>query len=353
MIVSLHQSHALHTLEVHMSLAAQTAKQEFNFLKTLSSLWSWIFLGILIVFFEVWARAIGTTFLFNLTSVQSILLAAVQPLLIALGMTLVIIAGGIDLSVGFTVGLAAVTGSLVMQALDPSLPALLSLLISIVVALLTAAVVGVVNGILIARLKVPAFIGTLGMYGVARGVAFLISSGTPVPVENKLNTFLGNENALWIVPIPVLITVIIAFVMHYVLSRTKFGQYTYAIGGNKNAALRAGVNVDQHTILLYVLTALLAGVAGVIYTGRFTAGAAQAGEPTLLNAIAAVVIGGASLFGGEGTITGTVIGALIIAVIEFGLVFINVAPFWQFIAVGAVIILSVLVDQARRSVEKS
>lgn len=339
-----------------MSLAAppKTRTEASSLLKTISNMWSWLFLAFLIVFFEVWARlSFGQTFLFNLTSVQSILLATVQPLLIGLGMTLVIIAGGIDLSVGFTVGLSAVVGSLVMQGLGSSVPALLALLISIVVALLAAMVVGFVNGVLIARLKVPAFIGTLGMYGVARGVAFLISAGTPVPVDNKLNAALGNDYALWIIPIPVLITAVIVFVMHYVLSRTRFGQYTYAIGGNKNAAIRAGINVDRHTIALYILTAMLAGVAGVIYTGRFTAGAAQAGEPTLLDAIAAVVIGGASLFGGEGTIKGTVIGALIIAVIQFGLVFINVAPFWQFIAVGAVIILSVLVDQARRSVVRS
>lgn len=121
----------------------------------------------------------------------------------------------------------------------------------------------------------------------------------------------------------------------------------------RNAAIRAGINVSRHTITLNMLTALLAGIAGIIYTSRFTAGAAQAGEPTLLDAIAAVVIGGASLFGGEGTIRGTVIGALIIAVIQFGLVFINVPPFWQFIAVGSVIIISVLVDQARRSVVKT
>ena len=207
---------------------------------------------------------------------------------------------------------------------------------------------------MIARWKVPAFIGTLGMYGVARGVAYLIAvgsgAGSTVPTTNPVSNEIGNGSVFGLIPTPVFVTILIVLFLHYLLSRTRFGQYTYAIGGNRNAAIRAGINVDRHTVMLYVLTAVLAGVAGVLYTGRFTAGAAQAGEPTLLNAIAAVVIGGASLFGGEGTITGTVIGALIIAVIEFGLVFINVQPFWQFIAVGAVIILSVLVDQARRSV---
>ena len=302
----------------------------------------------LLVFFEVWARiSYQTSFVLNLTNVQSILLASVQPLLIALGLTLVIIAGGIDLSVGFTVGLAAVVSARMMQLFDPGLPAALSLLLAVVVALLAAVVVGAVNGFLIARLGVPPFIGTLGMYGVARGVGFLASGGSTVATNNPLNSALGNGKLLGVVPWPVVITVFVALYMHYLLSRTRFGQYTYAIGGNRNAAVRAGIDVETHTIKLYMLTAVLAGVAGVIYTARFTAGAAQAGEPTLLDAIAAVVIGGASLFGGAGTVVGTLIGALIIAVIQFGLVFIDVQPFWQFIAVGAVIILSVLVDQVR------
>jgi predicted ABC-type sugar transport system permease subunit len=335
-----------------MSLTAKQERPRSSLLQTLSAVWSWLFLAFLMVFFEIWARvAFGQTFLFNLNSVQSILLAAVQPLLLGLGLTFVIVAGGIDLSVGFIVGLSSVIGARVMQEIGTSLPPVLALLIGIGVALLVSVIPGLINGLLIAYLKVPPFIGTLGMYGIARGVGFLSANGVTVPVDNPANSALGNSNVFGdYLPIPVLITVVIVFVMHYVLSQTKFGQYTYAIGGNKQAAQRAGINVERHTIGLYMLTALLAGIAGVVYTGRFTAGAAQAGEPTLLNAIAAVVIGGASLFGGAGTVVGTVIGALIIAVIEFGLVYINVSPFYQFIAVGMVIILSVLVDQSRRSV---
>jgi predicted ABC-type sugar transport system permease subunit len=334
-----------------MSLAAKQEKPRSSVLQTLSAVWSWLFLGFLVVFFEIWARvAFGQTFVFNLNSVQSILMAAVQPLLLGLGLTFVIVAGGIDLSVGFIVGLSSVIGARVMQELGSSVPPFLGLLIGIAVALVVSLIPGLINGLLIARLKVPPFIGTLGMYGIARGFGYLSANGVTVPVDNKVNSDFGNTNFLGIIPIPVLITIILVFIMHYVLSQTKFGQYTYAIGGNKQAAQRAGINVERHTVGLYMLTALLAGIAGVIYTGRFTAGAAQAGEPTMLNAIAAVVIGGASLFGGAGTIVGTVIGALIIAVIDFGLVYINVSPFYQFIAVGMVIILSVLVDQSRRSV---
>jgi ribose transport system permease protein len=146
----------------------------------------------------------------------------------------------------------------------------------------------------------------------------------------------------------VIITGVACLVLHYVLSQTRFGQHTYALGASKAAASRAGIDIKALTLRIYLLSAVMAGVAGAMYTGRFTAGAAQAGEPLLLDSIAAVVIGGASLFGGSGTISGTIAGALVIAVIQYGLVFINVEPFWQFIAVGAVIIVSVLVDQTQR-----
>jgi ribose transport system permease protein len=217
----------------------------------------------------------------------------------------------------------------------------------VIMALVAAIIPGWINGLLIARLRVPPFIGTLGMYGVARGAAYLFSNGTTVPVQNSWLTYLGNGRIAGF-PVIVIVTVVFVALVHYLLSETLFGQYTYAIGGNRQATLRAGVNVRQVTILLYILSAVTAAIDGVLYTGRFAAGAPQAGEPLLLDSIAAVVIGGASLFGGSGTIIGTIIGALIIAVIQYGLVFLDVEPFWQFIAVGLVIIISVLVDQSQR-----
>jgi predicted ABC-type sugar transport system permease subunit len=206
---------------------------------------------------------------------------------------------------------------------------------------------GLVNGWLIAHLRVPPFIGTLGMYGVARGAAYLIAVGATVPIHNTAYTFLGNGR-IGAFPVIVLITAFVVLAFHYLLSQTRFGQHTYAIGANRNAAIRAGINWRFHTIKLYLLSAICAGLAGALYTGRFLAGAAQAGEPLLLDSIAAVVIGGASLFGGSGTIAGTIAGSLVIAIIQYGLVFIDVEPFWQFVAVGVVIIISVLVDQSQR-----
>lgn len=308
--------------------------------------WSWLFLILLCIFFESWSRATyGVSFLLNPFNLQSIALFAAFPLLLGLGQTFVIIAGGIDLSVGFVMGFAAVVMARVMQWLTPVDPAL-ALIVGLALAFLLALVPGLVNGTLVSRLRVPPFIVTLGMFGIARGTAFLIADGTTVPVNNPWLFTMGNGRLLGI-PIPVIIAVVVVVAMHWLLSQSRFGQYTYAIGGNRIAAIRSGINVRRHTLLLYVISAGCAGIAGMIYTARFSAGAAQAGEPILLDSIAAVVIGGASLLGGSGTIIGTVVGALIIAMIQFGLVFINVEPFWQFVAVGMVIIISVLIDQSR------
>jgi len=309
--------------------------------------WSWIFLIAILVFFEVWARsATGSTFLFRVYNLQSISVAAVQTLLLALGLTFVIIASHIDLSIGFITGFASVICALVINALDPVLSPWASLVVGFVVGLAAALIPGAVNGWLVAKLHVPSFIGTLGMYGIARGAALLMAGGAVVSINNPASRVLGNRDIAG-VPYVVLMGLVMVVIFHYLLKHTRFGIYTYAMGGSEQAAVRAGVKVDRHLIALFLLSALSSGLGGIVYTLRFSAGAAQAGEPILLYAVAAVFIGGASLTGGKGTIVGTVIGALIIAVIQFGLVFINVAPYWQFVSVGGVIIIAVLIDQSR------
>jgi ribose transport system permease protein len=309
---------------------------------------AWIFLGFLLIGFEIWAQLVyHTTFLFNPFNASSIAVFTVGPLLLALGQTFVVISGGIDLSVGFTMGLAAVIFSEILNASTGVLWDPLALVVAMVIALLASTVPGLINGLLIAKLRVPPFIGTLGMYGVARGVAYLLAGGSTIPISNSAVSFIGNGSFLSI-PIVVLVTIILTAGMMFMLSQSRFGRHVYAIGGNRQASLRAGISVSRNTVALYILSSLTAGLGGILYTARFTAGAPQAGETLLLDSIAAVVIGGASLFGGSGTITGTVIGALIIAVIQYGLVFVNVEPFWQFVAVGIVIIISVLVDQTQK-----
>lgn len=309
---------------------------------------AWLFLAFLLIFFEIWARvADDTSFVFSVFNLQSVAVFAVAPLLLALGETFVIISGGIDLSVGFTMGLSAVIAAHGCNIAADYMPQWAAMIVGIIAGGAVSLIPGLVNGLLISRLRVPPFIGTLGMFGVARGVAFLLAGGTTVPIDNAPFAELGNGKFLGI-PDIVLVTIVVVLVMSYYLTQTRFGQHTYAVGANRQAALRSGIKVNNLTLKLYLLSALCAGIGGVLYAARFTAGAAQAGEPLLLDSIAAVVIGGASLFGGSGTILGTVAGSLVIAVIQYGLVFIDVEPFWQFVAVGVVIIISVLVDQSQK-----
>ncbi len=311
---------------------------------------AWLFLIFLIVFFEIWARvAYGSSFILNVYNLQSISVFATAPLLLALGQTFVIISAGIDLSLGFIMGFASVIAAHTANyaAAQLGLPPFAAMVVAIVTGTALTIIPGLVNGALIAHLRVPPFIGTLGMYGVARGAAYLFAGGMTVAISNPWYSAIGNNRVLG-VPVVVILTAIACLIMHYLLSQTRFGQHTYAMGASQAAARRAGIRIKRLTMKIYLLSAVMAGVAGAFYTGRFSAGAAQAGEPLLLDSIAAVVIGGASLFGGSGTIWGTVAGALVIAVIQYGLVFIDVEPFWQFIAVGTVIIISVLVDQTQR-----
>lgn len=332
----------------HVAPQADHAEKAKTLLQRVADLRAWLFLAVLILGFEVWSRiSFGGTFVLNPFNIQSIAVFAVAPLLLATGQTFVIISGGIDLSMGFIMGLAAVVAAHVINWATPGMGFGMAVLFGGLVAILVAAIPGWINGMLVALLKVPPFIGTLGMFGVARGVAFLLAGGTTVPVKNEVFAALGNGR-FYGVPYVVIVAAVFVLIMHYVLSQTRFGQHNYAIGANAQAARRAGINIKWHLMRLYILSGICAGLAGVLYAARFSAGAAQAGEPLLLDSVAAVVIGGASLFGGSGTILGTVAGAFVIAVIQYGLVFINVAPFWQFISVGVVIIISVLIDQAQR-----
>ncbi len=336
--------------------------------QTIGQAWAWLFLASLLVFFSLTGE--GFLSAFNL---QSILANMAIVLIMALGQTFVILAAGIDLSTGFVMGMASVVGALVMTSLAQTLPMPLAVIIGMAAAVASGLIAGLVNGLIIARLNVPPFIATLGMFSIARGIGFVLSGGMPQPILVQNLGQIGNgyllyyhpeagisflnqpaglgatqlRDVLGILPHPVTFCIILVIACYWVLSRTKFGLYTYAIGGNKEASLRAGIPVQRHTINIYMLSAGMAAIAGLVYNVRFTNGAANAGEALLITSIAAVVIGGASLFGGEGTIMGTLIGALIIAVITNGFVILGINAFWQFIAIGIVIILAVLVDQAK------
>lgn len=325
-----------------------SASRIVSALKFVGQFWSIAFLIVALLSLELWSQlTIGRTFILSSYNIQAILVLASIPLILAIGQTFVIVSGGIDLSTGYVLGLASVAAAQVLHIVEQYLGVFPALAIACTTAVVVGAAAGRINGFIVATLGVPPFIGTLGMFGIARGTAYLMAGGgSTVAARNPILEFLGNGVVLGI-RAQILVTALIILVAFYVLRHLKFGQHVYAIGANRSAADRAGIDSKGAIARIYTLSGVCAGLAAILYTARFSAGAPQAGEPMLLDSIAMVVIGGASLFGGSGTIVGTLIGALIIATIQFGLVVMNVEPFWQFIAVGLIIIAAVLVDQAK------
>lgn len=366
------------TPDVHIAgPAAASLTPSRRFFLRLSRLWAWVFLGLLIVFFVIAVPIYngGAVNFLTVRNSQNILVAITPVLLLGLGQTFVIISAGIDLSVGWVMSLASVLSALALRAaFNSGLPLFISVVAGLLAAVAGAGVVGLINGTIIAKLKVPAFIVTLGTSFIVRGVGLLMSENTTVIGLPAGIRAYGNEALVYfirgegggvyflappevtgemlrrmdrILPYPVVITAIVVAIAVFILRRTQFGRHTYAIGGSMEAALRSGIPVDRRIIQIYVLSAVTAGIGGFLSTLRFTAGSAVIGDPLLLSSIAAVIIGGVSLFGGAGTVMGTVIGSLIIAVLTTGLVMLNVQAFWQFIVVGVVVIVAVLIDQSR------
>ncbi len=269
-----------------------------------------------------------------------------ETLLLAIAETYVIVTAGIDLSVGAIEGLAGIVGAMVMLASRP-LGASLSIWCGIVSGLCTGVTVGFVNGFVITKMKITPFIVTLGTMGIATGITFILSGGTDVVGLPSQLTDIGNTVLFGIVTFPVLITLVVLIISWIWLKMTRFGQYTYAVGSNEEAARRAGINVNRHLLKVYVLAGLIAGVSGVLLLTRFGTGSPLTGGNAELNAIAAVVIGGTSLFGGRGSLFGTLVGAAIISILITGLVILDVQSYWQMVATGAIIIAAVFVDQLR------
>ena len=258
--------------------------------------------------------------------------------IVAVGMTFVIVSGGIDLSVG---SVLALSGIALARALEAGLP----VPVSIGLALLTGLACGVANGLLVTYGRLPSFIATLGMMSVARGGALMAAAGRPISGFSEGFRTLATERVL-IIPAPVLITAVIYLAAHFVLSRTVFGRATYAIGGNEEAARLSGIHVRFHKTLIFGVAGLTSATAAIILTARLNSAQPTAGTNYELDAIAATVIGGASLLGGEGTLLGALIGALIMGVLRNGLNLLNVSSFFQQVVIGTVIIVAVLIDMA-------
>jgi ribose transport system permease protein len=329
--------------------AEQTGPSWARRLTTSSTAWTFlVFLLLVAVFASMRPTQFATPF-----NIRNIAFDAATFLVLAVGMTYVIITAGIDLSVGSVLVFAGVVAAKTMEAMGGAEAGWGVIALGSLVGLLSGLGWGVLNGVLVTKTRIPPLIVTLGTLGMALGFAQIITSGSDVGnVPRRLTTTIGIGLLLGQVPWLVVIAAVVALAGGVVLAVTRFGRHTYAIGSNPEAARRVGVNVDRHLIKVYALSGFLAGVAGVLSLARFATTTIASHSTDNLSAIAAVVLGGTSLFGGVGTVAGSVIGVLIPAVLKNAFVIIGVEPFWQSVAVGAVLIVAVYLDQLRRHAQE-
>lgn len=269
-------------------------------------------------------------------------------IVISVGMTLVILTGGIDLSVGSILALAgAVTAVLLKFGAEiESLNVYLgfTLLGALLGGTLVGAFLGWFNGLTITRFKVPPFVATLAMLTIARGLTMLLTGGFPITGFSNEMAFIGTGWFLG-VPMPVWISAVVVFMAVVLTKKTRLGRHIYAVGGNETAAELSGLKIKRIKLIVYTIAGALAGIGGILVTSRLDSAQSNAGTGFELDSIAAVVIGGTSLSGGKGTIPGTVQGALIIGILNNGLVLLNVSPFWQQVIKGLVILLAVVIEK--------
>ena len=306
-----------------------------------------VLVALIVVFSAIAPGEFATLFTF-----QTLLIETAVLLVLSVGMTFVIITSGIDLSVGSVLIFAGMVAGKVMEAMsggNASNAGWGVIVVGLIAAVVAGTVWGLINGFLIAVAGIPPLIVTLGTMGAALGASLLINNGSDVrTVPVVLNKELGYGTSFGIVPNLVLIAVVITLVGAWLLHTTKFGRYTFAIGSNAEGARRAGIGVTAHLMKVYTLTGVLAGLAGFLSLAYYNSTTITGHTSDNLNAIAATVMGGTSLFGGIGSVLGTVIGVFIPAVLKKGFNITGVPDFWQMIAVGAVLIAAVWFDQRRR-----
>ena len=302
-------------------------------------------------------------------SAQILLFYGVEIFLLAVAELFVIITGGIDLSVGYVLGFASILATEIISGLAKAgVPGLAALLLGATATLLVGLLPGLVNGWLVAYLDVPPFIATFSMLGVCHGISELVIRGVYAMGLPQLAANIGSGHFLYlapggvvsffrrpevergievfeIVPIIVVMAGVAIGILAFVLARTQFGRHLYALGGNRDAAIRAGIPVRRRLLAVYALSSLLASLAGLVYALKYVSGKADAGASSLLDAIAAVMIGGASMFGGSGTVGRTLVGCLVIAVLELGLRMKGTPTFDKYILVGAILVLAVSAER--------
>lgn len=295
------------------------------------------FLSLILLFVALW---IASPNFLTATNLSSVVRQTAVINIMALGMTIVIISGGIDLSVGSILGLAGLLGTMAMEAGS-------SIVVGIGIGILTGLVCGFLNGFMITQLKIAPFIVTLGTLGIYRGAALIVSNGLPVHNVPPAFSFLGEGTILGI-PFVLWLLVVCGVAVHIILEHTRLGRYAFAIGSSSAAAVYAGIPVTFHTTAVYAIGGLLTGLGGMIEASRLMTGQPTAGTGYELQAIAAVVIGGGSLRGGEGSVIGTLIGAFIMGLLSNGSDLLGISNYVQQVVIGAVIILAVAADELRK-----
>jgi ribose transport system permease protein len=295
---------------------------------------------------------------FRISNLSTITLNVAVTMLLAVGITFVLAAGELDLSIGSNLVLSSVIAAKVLVAVSgtheqvsageyPNLA--LGIVAGTIAAVLAATLFGLINGLLVTRLRITSFIVTLGTMGIGTGLAYVVSNGVNVPnVPRVLQTDFGVQKLFGIAPYPMIVVLIISGVLWYVLRATRFGLQTLAIGSSREAAERAGIRSSRHVLILFILMGSLAGAAAMLDLTRFATTNIGGHQTTALAAIAAVVIGGTSLFGGRATIAGSMVASLIPVILGTGLVILGVPSFYQLIVVGAILIAAVFIDQRRR-----
>lgn len=339
-------------------------KNKKDFLLRVGSKWALIFLVVEFVFFSTMARGF-----FAINTFQIIFFFGTAVFLMGTAELFVIITGGIDLSVGYVMGFASIVSAKSIAWLSQAgVNPVISIVAGIGFTLIIGLIPGYINGTIISQLKVPPFIATFSMLGISHGLSELLVKDHAAKNLPYLASTIGNGHFIYIVPgkevtffirpevargvrvIPLIPNIVVlAFLViaafAFILKNTKFGQHTYAIGGNEDAAIRSGINIKKHVTRIYMLSSFLASLAGVIYTLKYITGKADAGAASLLDSIAAVVIGGASLYGGKGTVWRTILGGIIVAVLETGLRVMGIPTFDKYIIVGIILVFAVLIDQ--------
>jgi ribose transport system permease protein len=333
-------------------ISANVRKLYFNSMWTLL-----VLLGLVAVF----TFREGSKF-FDPVNFRNIALDVSQLMLLAVGMTFVIITAGIDLSVSSVLVFSAIVGAKIMSNLSGNYEEVrqyefpnenIGIPIGLAVAVLCGLGWGLINGLIITKMKLPPFLVTLGTLSAALGFARIISKGASVTyVPIHVQTWIGARRVFDFLPILVIVAAVVVVWAFVVLTFTRFGRYTFAIGSNAAAARRAGIDVDRHLIKVYALSGTLAGLAGAMDIARFINPGVATHSTDNLRAVSAVVIGGTSLFGGMGSILGTVIGTFIPAVLSNGLVIAGIQPFWQDVLIGVILIIAVFIDQRQRRADE-